>query len=69
VPDPEWGEAVVALVVPPGEHGDLRAAVRAELGAAATPKRIEFGSELPLRGPGKVDRAAVKAQLAPGATG
>lgn len=63
VPDPEWGEAVVALVVLDGEHGDLRAAVRAELGAAATPKRIEFATDLPLRGPGKIDRTAVKARL------
>ncbi|MEU4246071.1 o-succinylbenzoate--CoA ligase [Amycolatopsis sp. NPDC026612] len=69
VPDPEWGEAVVALVVPDGAHGDLRAAVRAELGAAATPKRVEFGTELPLRGPGKIDRAAVKARLQPGSGG
>ncbi|SFW48009.1 O-succinylbenzoic acid--CoA ligase [Amycolatopsis australiensis] len=66
LPDPEWGEAVVALVVPSGEPGDLRAAVRAELGAAATPKRIEYGAELPLRGPGKIDRAAVKTRLASG---
>jgi len=65
VPDPEWGEAVVALVVPEGEHGDLRAAVRAELGAAATPKRLEFGTELPLRGPGKIDRAAVRTRFQP----
>ncbi len=64
VPDPEWGEAVVALVVPDGEPGDLRAAVRAELGAAATPKRIEFAAELPLRGPGKIDRTAVRSRLA-----
>ncbi|QKV81377.1 o-succinylbenzoate--CoA ligase [Amycolatopsis sp. Hca4] len=63
VPDAEWGEAVVALVVPDGEPGDLRAAVRAELGAAATPKRIEFATNLPLRGPGKIDRTAVKARL------
>ncbi|MBE8525749.1 AMP-binding protein [Amycolatopsis sp. H6(2020)] len=65
VPDPEWGEAVVALVVPDGEHGDLRAAVRAELGAAATPKRLEFRPELPLRGPGKIDRAAVRTRFQP----
>jgi O-succinylbenzoic acid--CoA ligase len=69
VPDPEWGEAVVALVVPDGEPGDLRAAVRAELGAAATPKRVEFGTELPLRGPGKIDRAAVRARLQRGPGG
>ncbi|MEV6872714.1 o-succinylbenzoate--CoA ligase [Amycolatopsis sp. NPDC051128] len=69
LPDPEWGEAVVALVVPAGEPGDLRAAVRAELGAASTPKRVEYDAELPLRGPGKVDRAAVKARLRSGSTG
>ncbi len=69
VPDPEWGEAVVALVVPAGEPGDLRAAVRAELGPASAPKRIEFGTELPLRGPGKIDRAAVKTRLQSGSGG
>jgi O-succinylbenzoic acid--CoA ligase len=63
LPDPEWGEAVVALVVSSGAPGDLRAAVRAELGAASTPKRVEFTGALPLRGPGKIDRAAVKARL------
>ncbi|MEU8636640.1 o-succinylbenzoate--CoA ligase [Amycolatopsis sp. NPDC048633] len=72
LPDPEWGEAVVALVVPSGEPreaDELRAAVRSELGAAATPKRVEYGSELPLRGPGKIDRAAVKARLQSGLRG
>jgi O-succinylbenzoic acid--CoA ligase len=72
LPDPEWGEAVVALVVPEGEPpeaDELRAAVRAELGAAATPKRVEYGSELPLRGPGKIDRAAVRARLQSGLSG
>ncbi|WP_328606077.1 o-succinylbenzoate--CoA ligase [Amycolatopsis sp. NBC_00345] len=65
LPDPEWGEAVVALVVTDGaaDGSGLRAAVRAELGPAATPKRLEFTAELPLRGPGKIDRGAVKALL------
>ncbi|WP_370973156.1 o-succinylbenzoate--CoA ligase [Amycolatopsis sp. cg9] len=69
LPDPEWGEAVVALVVPAGDPGELRAAVRAELGPASAPKRIEFGTELPLRGPGKIDRAAVKTRLQSGLRG
>jgi O-succinylbenzoic acid--CoA ligase len=63
LPDPQWGEAVVALVVAgetPPDAESLRAAVREELGAASTPKRIEFASALPLRGPGKIDRAGVK---------
>jgi O-succinylbenzoic acid--CoA ligase len=66
LPDVEWGEAVVAMVVPDGTTPDvdtLRAAVRAEVGAAATPKRVEFVTALPLRGPGKIDRDAVKAAL------
>ena len=63
LPDPQWGEAVVALVVAAETAPDvesLRSAVREELGAASTPKRIEFASALPLRGPGKIDRAEVK---------
>jgi O-succinylbenzoic acid--CoA ligase len=63
LPDPQWGEAVVALVVAgatPPDIETLRSAVREELGAASTPKRIEFASALPLRGPGKIDRAEVK---------
>lgn len=64
VPDPEWGEAVVALVVGEGCDVDaLRAVCREEAGAAAAPKRVEFAAELPLRGPGKVDRAAVRELL------
>lgn len=63
IPDPQWGEAVVAMVAGSTDEAALRAAVRAELGAAATPKRVEFVSELPLRGPGKVDRQAVVAAL------
>ncbi|MFC7341613.1 o-succinylbenzoate--CoA ligase [Saccharopolyspora griseoalba] len=60
VEDPEWGQVVVAAVVPdpaePPRPEDLRAAVRERLGPAATPKRVEFLAELPLRGPGKPDR-------------
>ena len=72
VPDPEWGEAVVALVVSTGEScdaGQLRDAVRAELGAASAPKRIEFAADLPLRGPGKIDKSAVRARLTSDTTG
>ncbi|GDY29437.1 o-succinylbenzoate--CoA ligase [Gandjariella thermophila] len=65
VPDREWGEVVVAALVPadpatpPGEDA-LRAAVRDRLGRAAAPKSLRFVAELPLRGPGKIDRRAVR---------
>jgi len=69
LPDPRWGEAVVAIVVPvdpadPPAEAVLAAAVRDRIGRTAVPKRFEFTTELPLRGPGKVDREAVRAFLA-----
>ncbi|WP_143219285.1 o-succinylbenzoate--CoA ligase [Actinokineospora bangkokensis] len=66
VADPEWGQRVgAALVVADGADVPAAlAAVRAELGAAATPKQVLLVAELPLRGPGKVDRSAVAALLA-----
>lgn len=63
LPDPEWGQIVAAAVVldqaGAADPGGLRTAVRARLGAAAVPKRLEFVEALPLRGPGKVNRSAV----------
>ncbi|MCB7138186.1 o-succinylbenzoate--CoA ligase [Cellulosimicrobium marinum] len=71
VPDPEWGQAVVAVVTtsPGTATGPLPAAVRAHvadrLGRAAAPRHVLVVADLPRRGPGKVDRAAV-ARLAVG---
>ncbi len=63
VPDPEWGSRVVAVVVAgPGSRPDLarlREAVRRSLGPASAPRGLVLVDSLPLRGPGKVDRAAV----------
>lgn len=63
VPDAEWGQAVVAVVVPdPGHRPDLgtvRDAVARTLGAAAAPRHLVLVDHLPERGPGKVDRTAV----------
>jgi len=64
VPDDEWGQVVAAVVVARGAEpsvDDLKAAVAQAVGRAAAPKLVRFVSELPLRGPGKVDRAAVVA--------
>lgn len=66
VPDSRWGQAVVAAVVsvdpadPPREDR-LGDAVRERVGRAAVPKRFVFTDRLPLRGPGKLDRDAVRA--------
>ncbi|ETA66497.1 o-succinylbenzoate--CoA ligase [Haloechinothrix halophila] len=66
--DPDWGEAVVAAVVPhdperPPAPDDLTAHVRTALGAPSAPKRVRFVAELPLRGPGKPDHDAVRRLL------
>ena len=63
VPDDVWGSAVVAVVVPrAGARLDaraLRASARARLDGAHSPKRVLVVDDLPLRGPGKVDRRGV----------
>ena len=63
--DPEWGQAVsAAIVVTPGCSAptldDVREALRGILPDHALPRRLATVAELPLRGPGKHDRAAVR---------
>jgi O-succinylbenzoic acid--CoA ligase len=63
-PDPEWGQRVVALVVPavgtdPPTLDGLRAAVRRELPAYAAPRELRLVDALPRTGSGKVARAAL----------
>jgi len=62
VPDEQWGQRVVAVIVPGvavPELAELRRHVGATLGSAAAPKELHVVDELPLRGPGKVDRRAL----------
>jgi O-succinylbenzoic acid--CoA ligase len=62
VPDDEWGQVVAAAVVVRGTEpspAELKAAVAEAVGRVAVPKLVRFVHELPLRGPGKVDRTAV----------
>lgn len=67
LPDPEWGEAVAALLVekrrPDGRASDERttladvdAWVRVHLSPAKRPKRMRFVDALPLNRNGKIDR-------------
>ncbi|MBM9466268.1 AMP-binding protein [Nakamurella leprariae] len=65
VPDPEWGQAVVAVVVPDLGAGTatLPAAVRAAgraLDRPSEPRRVVLVAQIPTLGPGKPDRAAVR---------
>lgn len=63
LPDPEWGEIVAAAVVPhdhPPEVEALRETVRTHIGAPGVPKVLHLIRELPLIGPGKPDRYAVR---------
>jgi len=64
VDDPEWGQRVVAAVVPAAggsapDLDDLRARVGADLGSHAAPRQLLVLDRLPLRGPGKPDLAAL----------
>jgi O-succinylbenzoic acid--CoA ligase len=63
-PDPEWGEAVTAVVVPadraePPALETLREAVKATLPAYAAPRRLEIVDHLPRTSLGKVRRAGL----------
>jgi o-succinylbenzoate---CoA ligase len=65
LPDPEWGEAVTAFVVPADPGGlpqldRLRSAVREVLPARAAPRKLVFVPEFPLLPSGKPDRAALR---------
>ena len=68
-PDPEWGQRVVAVVVPrdparPPALASLREAVKAALPAYAAPRELQLVDALPRTGVGKVARADLLAALA-----
>jgi o-succinylbenzoate---CoA ligase len=65
LPDPEWGEAVTAFVVPadpggPPQLDRLRSAVREVLPARAAPRKLVFVPEFPLLPSGKPDKAELR---------
>jgi O-succinylbenzoic acid--CoA ligase len=69
VPDDEWGQAVTAVVVVRGgatapRLSALRSPVTQLLGGPAAPRHVVVVDELPVRGPGKVDRRATTALAA-----
>ncbi len=60
VEDPEWGQIIVAVVVPADgatlDPGEIRAHVRKSLRGSRTPDRVVFRDELPTTPTGKVLR-------------
>ena len=63
--DPEWGQVVSAAIVvmqgsSPPTLDDVRDQLRGILPDHALPRRLATLPELPQRGPGKHDRAAVR---------
>lgn len=66
-PDPEWGQRVVAAVVPAGSHApelaELRRWVGDRLGAPAAPRQLHVVDAVPTLHTGKPDRRAVAALI------
>jgi O-succinylbenzoic acid--CoA ligase len=63
-PDPEWGSAVVAVVVAAPGHspdpGELRELCRARLAPFKVPKSVELAESLPRTGSGKLQRRLLR---------
>ena len=64
VPHPDFGEAVVAVVIGQGEESDLIAQARTRLAAFKAPKRVFFVDELPRNAMGKVQKNLLRERFA-----
>jgi fatty-acyl-CoA synthase len=64
VPDPHWGEAVKAVVVPRAgaaiDPAELIAMVREKKGAVQAPKTVDFVDAIPVTAVGKPDKKALR---------
>ena len=63
VPDPEWGQRLVAVVVGSGDTAEIRQWVKDRLRSSKTPDEIVFRDELPRTDNGKVLRRVLLAEL------
>jgi fatty-acyl-CoA synthase len=72
LPDTEWGEAVVAVVVlragAPADEPELQSWVRERLRSSRTPARVHFRGELPHNETGKLLRRVLRDELNPAPT-
>jgi acyl-CoA synthetase (AMP-forming)/AMP-acid ligase II len=63
VPDPEWGQRLVAVLVGEGDPAEIRQWVRERLRSAKTPDTIVFRAGLPKTDTGKLLRRTLLAEL------
>ncbi|MFG2780603.1 class I adenylate-forming enzyme family protein [Streptomyces prunicolor] len=63
VPDPEWGQRIVAVVVGEGDPAEVRQWVKDRLRSSKTPDTIVFRAELPKTETGKLLRRTLLAEL------
>jgi acyl-CoA synthetase (AMP-forming)/AMP-acid ligase II len=63
VPDPEWGQRLVAVVVGDGDPAEIRQWVKDRLRSSKTPDTIVFRAELPKTDTGKLLRRTLLAEL------
>ncbi|NUU20867.1 MAG: long-chain fatty acid--CoA ligase [Streptomycetaceae bacterium] len=63
VPDPEWGQRLVAVVVGSGDPEEIRGWVKDRLRSSKTPDQIVFRPVLPKTDTGKLLRRTLQAEL------
>lgn len=63
LPDPEWGQRIVAIVVGAGDPAEIRQWVKDRLRSSKTPDAIVFRAELPKTETGKLLRRTLLAEL------
>ncbi|MBA4013508.1 MAG: malonyl-CoA synthase [Phenylobacterium sp.] len=64
LPHPDFGEAVAAVVIGSGDEGAMIAALREQLAAFKTPKKVFFVDELPRNAMGKVQKNLLRERYA-----
>ena len=69
LPDPEWGERIVAVIVTAGDDTErdlteqVTAHCRRHLAGFKTPRQVEIVEALPVTATGKIDKRALKASV------
>jgi malonyl-CoA/methylmalonyl-CoA synthetase len=70
VPDADFGEAVIAVVVPAGGYAlteeQIISTIKAEIAAFKVPKRVHFVNDLPRNAMGKVQKSVLRSRYSSG---